>query len=245
MFKSPNKKKIWTVSGTYYDTLRNFAFCDSIVTVNLTINNAKRVTVSESACRWYQMKASTRVITASGNYNDTLKSLETGCDSIVTRNLNILNPDKYVIHNGSLLTARNTNATYQWLNCTRNYKVMDSATKRSFIAKTNEEYAVAVTENGCTDTSDCVLVTNASRKNLNAIEFSLKPNPNSGKFIINSNQSSPSTFIISDLTGKIIYKKANVNLNQYELSIQTKPGIYNIQIISKDNQTVSQKLIIQ
>ncbi len=244
-FKSPTKKKIWTVSGTYYDTLRNYAFCDSIVTVNLTINNAKRVTVSDSACRWYQMKASNRVITASGNYNDTLKSLETGCDSIVTRNLNILNPDKYVIHDGSLLTARNTNATYQWLNCTRNYKVIDSATKRSFIAKSNEEFAVVVTENGCTDTSDCVLVTNASRKNLNVIEFSLKPNPNSGKFIINASQTTPSTLIISDVTGKVIFKKTNVLLNQYELTLQTKPGIYNVQMIDKDNQSVTQKLIIQ
>lgn len=243
-FKSPNKKKIWTVSGTYYDTLRNYAFCDSIVTVNLTINRTKRDTVSESACRWYQMKASNKVITASGLYNDTMKSLETGCDSIVTRNLNILNPDKYVIHNGSLLTARNTNATYQWLNCTRNYKVMDSATKRSFIAKTNEEYAVAITENGCTDTSDCVLVTNASNKNVSTIQLSIQPNPNSGKFIINSSLNIPSTLIISDITGKIILKKTNVIFNNFELTIQTKPGIYNVQLIDNNNQSVVQKLII-
>lgn len=243
-FKSPNKKKIWTTSGTYYDTLRNYAFCDSIITVKLTINRAKRDTVSESACRWYQMKASNRIITASGLYNDTMKSMMTGCDSIITRNLNILNPDRYVIHDGSLLTARNTNATYQWLNCTRNYKVIDSATKRSYIAKTNEEYAVEITENGCTDTSDCILVTNASSKYLNNIQMSIKPNPNSGKFIINASQTAPSTLIISDVTGKVIFKKTNVLLNQYELTLQTKPGIYNVQMIDKDNQTVTQKLII-
>ena len=78
-----------TTSGTYYDTLQNTAGCDSIVTLNLTIN---------------QSITGTDLITAFDNYtwidginydssnNTAIFNLtsQTGCDSIVTLNLTIL-----------------------------------------------------------------------------------------------------------------------------------------------------------
>ena len=39
-FVSPSKKHVWTISGKYYDTIPNRRGCDSVITINLTINNA-------------------------------------------------------------------------------------------------------------------------------------------------------------------------------------------------------------
>ena len=244
-FKSPNKKKIWTNSGIYFDTLRNWAFCDSIVTVNLTINKAKRTTDYDTACKYFKLLGSNRYVYTSGVYLDTLKSMETGCDSIVSRNVNVINHDKYVIHNGSLLTARLTGATYQWVSCTRGYKLMDTATNRSYIAKINEEYAVIMTKDGCTDTSDCVLVTNASAKNTNLLKFTVKPNPNSGKFTIQSPHKGLVNLNIYDVSGKLIYTANNVSIENQLIHFFVKPGIYQISITDANNQQHTEKLLIE
>ncbi len=66
-----------------------------------------------------------------------------------------------------------------------------------------------------------------------------------GKFMISSNLNSPSTIIISDISGKIILNKNNVILNQLKFTFQTKPGFYNVQLKDKDNQIFTQKPIIQ
>lgn len=49
-FISPSKKYIWTISGKYADTILNKKGCDSIITVNLTINNAT-VNVSQKGTK--------------------------------------------------------------------------------------------------------------------------------------------------------------------------------------------------
>ncbi len=244
-YKSPNKKKIWTTSGIYQDTLRNYAFCDSIVTVNLTIHNAKRSTDYDTACRYFRLLGSNRYVYATGLYQDTLISVETGCDSIVSRNVFIINHDKFVIHNGSLLTARLTGASYQWVNCTRGYKLMDTATSRSYIAKTNEEYAVILTKDGCTDTSDCVLVTNASAKFANLFQFILKPNPNNGNFIIQSSLEEPVDIRILDLGGKLVFEANDIRLNAFSFNLKLNAGIYFIQAKGFHNQQFIQKFIIE
>jgi hypothetical protein len=157
----------------------------------------------------------------------------------------VINHDKFVIHNGSLLTARLTGASYQWVNCTRGYKLMDTATNLSYVAKTNEEYAVIMTKDGCTDTSDCVLVTNASAKFANLFRFILKPNPNNGKFIIQSSIQEPVDIRILDLGGKLVFEATDIHLNTFQFNLKLNAGIYFIQAKGFHNQQFTQKFIIE
>lgn len=75
-------------SGVYYDTLTNVYGCDSIVTLNLMINQPSNSTDSIVACNAYTWIDGN--IYTSSNYIavDTLQS-SMGCDSIVTLNLTI------------------------------------------------------------------------------------------------------------------------------------------------------------
>ncbi len=73
-------------SGDYQNTLTSIHDCDSIVTLQLTINNTKRKTVDTTVCNSITWNGHT--YTQSGVYIDTLTAA-CNCDSIVTLNLTV------------------------------------------------------------------------------------------------------------------------------------------------------------
>ncbi|MFL2580237.1 MAG: FISUMP domain-containing protein [Parvicellaceae bacterium] len=75
-------------SGTYYDTLFNVVGCDSVVTLNLTINNSIQTSDNLVACDSAVWNGN--VYTNSGIYYDTLSNA-VGCDSVVMMDLTINN----------------------------------------------------------------------------------------------------------------------------------------------------------
>jgi hypothetical protein len=191
------------------------------------------------------MKGKPIVINATGSYNDTLIAKSTGCDSIVTRNINIVNIDRYVIHDGSLLTARTLNATYQWINCSKNNIIIDTATKRSFVAPKNEIYGVIITQNGCKDTSDCIQVTNAKNTPISAYNFEINPNPNKGKFNIKSNITIPINIDIINVLGEVVYQQKIIKANDFKIELNQKAGVYYVRIKDDNNSSITRAIIIQ
>ena len=73
-------------SGEYTQTLHTIHNCDSVVTLQLTINNTKRTTVDSTVCDGITWLGHN--YTESDTYVDTLQSAS-GCDSIVTLNLTV------------------------------------------------------------------------------------------------------------------------------------------------------------
>ena len=74
-------------SGNYNDTIPNIACGDSVITINLTVNQASNSSIQATSCNSY-VAPSGIVYTTSGIYNDTLQNA-IGCDSIITINLTI------------------------------------------------------------------------------------------------------------------------------------------------------------
>lgn len=77
-----------TTAGTYYDTILNHAGCDSFITLNLKVNNPSSSTLNASICNGTYYTFGGNKLTAAGTYYDTLMNAS-GCDSVVTLNLNI------------------------------------------------------------------------------------------------------------------------------------------------------------
>ena len=108
--------------------------------------------------------------TSSGIYNQTLTNLS-GCDSVVTLDLGIISVDtsvSYVI-SSSTLTALAPNATYQWLDCNNNNTPVAGETNQNFSPTSNGNYAVEVTQNGCTAISNCYQINNLMSVSLSAL----------------------------------------------------------------------------
>ena len=79
----------YTTSGTYVQTLANAnaAGCDSIINLNLTINNANSSTLNITNCGPYTLNNQT--YSASGTYTQLIQNVA-GCDSTINLNLTIV-----------------------------------------------------------------------------------------------------------------------------------------------------------
>jgi hypothetical protein len=80
----------YTSSGMYNATIPNMVDCDSVITLNLTINNNSSSSQSATACTSYTWPADGNIYTSSGIYNTTIPN-QAGCDSVITLNLTINN----------------------------------------------------------------------------------------------------------------------------------------------------------
>jgi PKD repeat protein len=80
-----------SVSGAYLDTLLNSKGCDSILTLNLTVNPNSTHSISQTVCQGQSFLFNGINRTVSGIYLDTLVNAK-GCDSFLTLNLTV-NPN--------------------------------------------------------------------------------------------------------------------------------------------------------
>ncbi len=94
-FKGINR----TTAGTYKDTLHNVSGCDSIITLNLSIEQISTKSIDTSICAGstYFFKGINR--TTTGTYKDTLHNVA-GCDSFVTLHLTIKQKSATIINGG-------------------------------------------------------------------------------------------------------------------------------------------------
>jgi gliding motility-associated-like protein len=82
-----------TVSGIYLDTFVNAKGCDSILTLNLTVNPKTFGSINQTICQGTSFLFNNISRTVSGTYLDTFVN-EKGCDSILTLNLTV-NPKTF------------------------------------------------------------------------------------------------------------------------------------------------------
>lgn len=87
-YVSPSKKRTWTISGQYKDTIINSTGCDSVLTINLTMGKSTASTINPKACNGYKSPSGKSVWVNSGTYLDTIMN-RAGCDSLITIKLTI------------------------------------------------------------------------------------------------------------------------------------------------------------
>ena len=220
-----------TNSGTYYDTLMNVNGCDSLITLNLTIYQSNGDSINQTACNSYFFNGQT--ITNSGTYYDTLMNAN-GCDSLITLNLTINQTDTSLLQTGALLTANATGATYQWLTCNPFQEIIGE-TNQNFIAAANGDYAVIVTQNGCTDTSACYTVNNVGINNFDlSNNIKIFPNPVSQNLQIESATAFQNANIkILNITGLVIAEYLDISTKTFSIDMSSySSDSYLIQITS-------------
>jgi len=79
---------VYSSTGIYTDTILNAVFCDSVITIDLTVNYSFSLTLNETACGSYTLNGQT--YNSSGTYTQTLTNAA-GCDSTITLDLTINN----------------------------------------------------------------------------------------------------------------------------------------------------------
>ena len=295
-YTSPSGNNTWTTSGVYTDVISNASGCDSIITINLTINQQDNTTDVETACdiyTWidgitYTESNNTAIYTLTNvngcdsvvtlnltiNHSNTAIDTQTacdtytwidgitytennntatytltnsnGCDSVVTLNLTIETVSVNVTQNNDTLIAElQTGATYQWLDCNNNYTEILGADTTIFIPSTTGDYAVEVLLNSCVDTSSCynVVITDLVYFENSVIE--LYPNPTKQYVnIILPNFSDVKSISVYNLLGKKVLDKSEINKNNLIDISKLISGTYFISIETNEN-IITKKLIIK
>lgn len=104
----PVNKQTYIESGFYSDTLSNSLGCDSILSLQLTLNKTYQFSSDITTCDRYTWPIDGQTYTQSGIYSKHLKSIS-GCDSVFILNLSI--------HKGSFHSQTMTACDrYEWIN---------------------------------------------------------------------------------------------------------------------------------
>lgn len=185
---------------------------------------------------------STIVADSSGTYSVAITT-SLGCNSSDTVIVTETSVNTSVSQSGVMLTANDTGASYQWINCNGNIPI-SVATNQSFTATTDGNYAVIITQNSCSDTSSCY---NISTTNIVENSFAstviIYPNPSTGKFKIDT-KITKGEIAICNVMGEKIYSTSNLKTSN-EINLSNSPkGIYFVKIY--DGEKIhTRKIVVQ
>lgn len=166
--------------------------------------------VAGTAIQWYANAIGGLPLVNTSNLADNTSYFATqtvdGCESEDRAEVAVVItplPDNSVTQVDFTLTADENNATYQWLDCTDNFEIISGETSASFTPVDNGEYAVEVTLNGCTDTSDCITISDLSITAFQQSSIHLFPNPSTGMFTLVSNLIDEN-YTVVDMQGRLV-----------------------------------------
>ncbi|MGZ3904906.1 MAG: LamG-like jellyroll fold domain-containing protein [Bacteroidia bacterium] len=184
--------------------------------------------------------------------HDTLScvmSFNSSCFTSVTSNTIILNqgmPHTTTSVNGNMITADQTGATYQWVDCNNGKQAIAGETNQTYTATQNGSYAVVVTSGGCSDTSSCVTISSMSISSGIAKNVSVFPNPSTGVVLINIADANVQVNSVSvhNLYGAEVFH-SNETARNFKIDLSDMPkGVYFVSI-SSQKEVITRRIIIE
>ncbi len=118
-------------------------------------------TLTIDACLIYVSPSGKYVWDENGFYNDFIPdTINEGCFIEYDIDLTVKHVETGLYREGDSFVAVADTATYQWYHCEFNLLLLPGETDKVFEIPQNDPYLVMVTQNGCTDTSECIWVNN-------------------------------------------------------------------------------------
>ena len=215
----------YTISGIYTNTFTNVSGCDSLITLDLTINNSTSNITSVTACDTYAWFLDGNIYTTSGTYTDVSTNTD-GCDHTETLELTIKSVISSISQSGDSLFSLTTpiGLTANWYNIqtedatTRIWLMEEGAT--TFMPRFDCSYFIVVSDNACMDTSEIYAYgENAARIG----SFITSPNPTTGSINVKF-ENSKNQFVMFELISNngskldefiTIEDNLNIDLSKY------------------------------
>lgn len=231
------------VTGHYFETVD---FDAGVVAYNLTSNGGQDIFIQKFVPCYpisgiEDITACDSITWIDGNTYTVSNTTAThtlvnaaGCDSIVTLNLTINTVDINVTAMDPVITANAAGASYQWLDCNNNFAVVIGETAQTFTATANGDYAVEITQNGCTDTTACVNISSLGiNKNTLFKNLSISPNPTQGRVKIGLGNLGDVAIKIFNIDGQLVYHVTNINTSTHQFELNGAAGVYFVEVYSQ------------
>ena len=221
--------------------------CDSLIETTVTLNPEFDLSESVTVCSGEEYTfpdGSTQTITSQTVYTSDLQTVVLGCDSIIETTVEVTEVEIGVTEDNGTLTATASGADYQWLDCDNGDAPLLGATDQAYTTMSNGNYAVEVTLDGCTDTSDCIQVITVGLANNETSTLLIYPNPAGNELTVESDGSIVAIEVM-DATGKLVLQTNTVS-NRETMDVSQLPtGIYTIRFTTEGGVTESRKLVKQ
>jgi Metallo-peptidase family M12B Reprolysin-like/Ig-like domain CHU_C associated/Secretion system C-terminal sorting domain len=228
-----------TTSQNYTSTLVSTGGCDSIIVTALTVNSASNQNVNATICDGdiYTFPDATTAMTA-----QTQTSVLTdgnGCDSTIITTLSVTSVDVSVTVTGITLQANLAGATYQWIDCGNGNSPIAGATNQSYTSAAGVgNYAVIITQGGCSDTSACYMIDQTGVEELATFDVKMYPNPTSE--LVNLNWDGKVFKIeVTDARGRILSVTDTQAMSSLVLDFSSySKGLYFVHLITEHGRIV-------
>ncbi|MFK7783586.1 MAG: choice-of-anchor V domain-containing protein, partial [Crocinitomicaceae bacterium] len=193
--------------------------CDSTVNLTLSVNTPIEENISETICEGdtYDFNGTT-LTEANAGLNTAVLQAANGCDSTVNLTLNVEVIDNTVSQSSAVITANQTGASYQWVDCDNTNAPISGASGVSYTATNDGNYAVEITLNGCTETSPCTLIDFLSLSELKIEGGIVFPNPVKDVFEIRNLEQfgTIESMVLMDGNGRIVQ---NISIDDSSINI--------------------------
>ena len=139
------------------------------------------------------------------------------------------------------LTANESGADYQWLDCNNSNQELVGETGQSFTPLTNGNFAVEITVGSCVDTSECVnVITVGISDPFIVSQLLVYPNPNAGLVNMDLGNLSNVSIQVFNTQGTLVMEKEGINQSNYQFELNEEPGLYLMKVISEGKEAYIQ-----
>lgn len=196
---------------------------------------------------WNTSATSQTIYAGQGTYFVSLTDAN-NCSNSDTIELVALDlPDVSATISTNTITANNESigATYSWLDCDNNFAIIADENNLSFTALSSGNYALAINENGCVDTSSCYsIMLSTTLDNLLSENIHLYPNPTSGDLFIGLETISEKLNIsLLSTKGQLIEEYQFEPLSTLKIELTLPNGLYFLKVSNEHNQQAIFKVI--
>ncbi|MFT4600890.1 MAG: hypothetical protein ACI857_001067 [Arenicella sp.] len=232
-----------STAGSYTITYNTNGVCPDLTSQDVVIGEEYVESIGATICEDGTYLFGTTLLDSSnaGLVSQSYTSIY-GCDSLVNLTLSVTTVDSTVTLASQTLTATESGATYQWLDCDDSNSAIAGATSQDFTPTSNGNYAVQVSIGTCIKISECTEVSSIGFNENQTTLISLYPNPASSQIALEglAELKGIQSISIVDLNGKIVSQLA-IDEVKFDIS-SIADGIYQI-VITHENGIEKLRLI--
>ncbi len=202
----------------------------------------RHTAVNDTFCSGSTYSFNGNAIDTAGTYADTIAG--SNYDSIITLHLAETMMDTAITISGSTLSSAETNAAYEWIDCS-NDSLVAGATGPNFSPTQTGNYRVRITKDSCIAESGCASVTVSGLKEPEAFSFPIYPIPASQFVMLDNSAMQANILRIYSVEGKLMREVILLKgLNRMDI-IALPSGLYFASVSTGERKTYSSKLLIE
>jgi hypothetical protein len=135
-------------------------------------------------------------------------------------------PSGNVSVSGNTISAEQSGASYQWINCGTGNTNITGATQQTYTPTNSGNYAVRLSIGNCITTSECTTVNIVGLDDKFQNPFKIYPNPANEKLFVSIENNDLFSISLSEINGKLIFNKKDLsNLEILDID-KLIPGFY-------------------